>query len=358
MNPFNLLRARVGLLGAASLALAVSASGSHPLCAQAVTTAPASTTVRESEVRRQLGVLANDSMEGRRTGEPGAAKAAHFIASEMKAIGLRPMGDSGRYLQYVPLAMVAGRNGSRRPILLASWAAQDTFPAASRGTGYNVIGMIPGSDPALRDQVVLVDAHYDHLGIGRPVNGDSIYNGADDDASGVVAVLQIARALAVGPPPKRTIIFSAMTGEEVGLLGTRWYIEHPPIPLEQMVANLEIEMIARPDSLAGGEGKAWLTGYERSTMGDQLKSHDIPIVADPRPQQRFFQRSDNIAFARRGIPAHTLSTFNLHDDYHRPSDDVDKVDFPHMTSVIKAAVRATRVLTDGPKPEWHEGMKP
>ncbi len=314
--------------------------------------------VREADVRRLLTVLAADSLEGRRTGEPGAEKAARYIAAEMKAIGLRPMGDSGSYLQRVPLGMAPGRNGRARPVLLDSWAAQDTFAVADRRIGYNVIGVMPGSDPVLRDEVVIVDAHYDHLGIGAPVNGDSIYNGADDDASGTVAVLEIARALAAGPPPKRTVVFSAMTGEEVGLLGTRWYIEHPPFPLEKTVANLEIEMIGRPDSLAGGAGKAWLTGYERSTMGDQLKTQGVPIVPDPRPDQRFFERSDNIAFARRGIPAHTLSTFNLHDDYHTPFDDVDKIDFVHMTSVIQAAVRATRILTDGPKPEWHEGMKP
>ncbi|MHB1223230.1 MAG: M28 family peptidase [Gemmatimonadaceae bacterium] len=320
--------------------------------------APDSATVREADVRRQLGVLAADSLEGRRTGEPGAERAARFIAAEMTAMGLRPMGDSGSFLQRVPLGMAPGRNGRPRVALLDSWAAQDTVAAADRRTGYNVIGVIPGSDPQLRGEVVLVDAHYDHLGLGAPVDGDSIFNGADDDASGVVAVLQIARALASGPPPKRTVVFSAMTGEEVGLVGTRWYIAHPPFPLERTVANLEIEMIGRPDSLAGGSGKAWLTGYERSTMGDQLKARDIPIVPDPRPDQRFFERSDNIAFARRGIPAHTLSTFNLHDDYHTPDDEVERVDFGHMTSVIEAAVRATRILTDGPKPQWHEGMKP
>ncbi len=314
--------------------------------------------VREADVRRLLTVLAADSLEGRRTGEPGAEKAAQYIAQEMQSIGLRPMGDSGSYLQLVPLGMAPGRNGRPRPVLLDSWAAQDTFAVANRRVGYNVIGVIPGSDPVLRDEVVIVDAHYDHLGIGAPVNGDSIYNGADDDASGTVAVLEIARALAAGPPPRRTVVFAAMTGEEVGLLGTRWYIEHPPFPLEQTVANLEIEMIGRPDSLAGGPGKAWLTGYERSTMGDQLRSQGVPIVPDPRPEQRFFERSDNIAFARRGIPAHTISTFNLHDDYHTPADEVDRIDFVHMTSVIQAAVRATRILTDGPKPEWHEGMKP
>ena len=226
--------------------------------------------------------------------------------------------------------------------------------------GGNVVGLIEGTDPSMKDQVVLIDAHYDHLGIAMPAAGstDSIYNGADDDASGTTAVIEIARAIKKGPPPKRTLIFMATTGEEVGLVGTNWYIAHPVRPLSQMVANLEIEMIDRPDSLAGGPGHACLTGYERSTMGDTLAAHDLPIVKDPRPAQNFFGRSDNIAYARMGIPAHTLSTFDLHADYHRADDEVRLANFDHMAGVINAAVVAVRLLGDGFKPEWHEGGKP
>ena len=222
----------------------------------------------------------------------------------------------------------------------------------------NVVGMVRGSDPALRDQVVLIDAHYDHLGIGPAVNGDSIYNGADDDGSGVVAVLGAARALAAGPPPKRTVLFLATTGEELGLLGTRWYLEHPVTPLEHTVANLEIEMIGRPDSLAGGPGKGWLTGFERSTMGATLAKAGIPIVPDPHPAQQFFLRSDNIAFARRGIPAHTLSSYGLHPDYHTPADEVSRIDAKHLALMVDAAARATRLLADGDAPTWHPGGRP
>jgi Zn-dependent M28 family amino/carboxypeptidase len=210
----------------------------------------------------------------------------------------------------------------------------------------------------VKDEIILVDAHFDHVGIGRPVDGDSIYNGADDDASGVVTVLEVARQLLAGKAPRRTVVFAAMTGEEQGLLGTGWYIEHPPFPLERHVGNLEVEMIGRPDSLAGGFGKGWLTGYERSTMGAALAAAGIPLVADPRPDQRFFERSDNIAFARRGIVAHTLSSFNLHTDYHRPSDEASKVDAEHMAAVINAATKAVRVLADGPTPAWVPGGKP
>src|ERR1051325_5315251 len=286
--------------------------------------------VDSADVHHQLFVLADDSMLGRATGTPGAAKAARFIAEEMRRAGIEPAGDSG-YFQRVPLAMRRiermGRDSVRRtfdvPQLLPSFAAWDSIPAERRRLAVNVIGILRGSDKTLRDTAVLIDAHYDHLGVRGPgVNGDSIYNGADDDASGVVTVLQIAKALARATPhPKRTIVFAATTGEEVGLLGTRWYIDHPVVPLTQMSANMEIEMIGRPDSLAGGRGKAWLTGYERSTMGDMLKAAGVPIVADARPCEGFFQRSDNIAFARLGIPAHTLSTFNLHRDYHQVTDE-------------------------------------
>lgn len=226
--------------------------------------------------------------------------------------------------------------------------------------GGNVVGIIPGVDPALKDDVVLVDAHYDHLGIRTPATpgGDSIYNGADDDGSGTTAVLEIARVIKAGPPPRRTLVFITTTGEEVGLLGTNWYIAHPVRPLAAMTANLEIEMIGRPDSLAGGSGRAWLTGYDRSTMGQMFAAAGLPIVPDKRPDQHFFERSDNIAFARMGIPAHTLSTFNLHDDYHQPGDEVSKVDFVHMAGVINAGVNAVELLANGPAPRWNPGGRP
>jgi uncharacterized membrane protein YgcG len=226
--------------------------------------------------------------------------------------------------------------------------------------GGNVIGIIEGTDPVLRNEHILIDAHYDHLGINLPAPGstDSIYNGADDDASGTTAVIEIARAIKAGAPPKRTLVFAATTGEEVGLVGTQYYIANPVRPLASMAANLEIEMIDRPDSLAGGFGKAWLTGYERSTMGDTLAARGVPLVQDPRPEQNFFQRSDNIAFARMGIPAHTISTFNLHTDYHRASDEVRLANFDHMAAVINASVTAARLLSDGFKPAWHPGCKP
>jgi Zn-dependent M28 family amino/carboxypeptidase len=297
-------------------------------CAGRAQSAPPPGADRAAEARALLTVLAADSLEGRRTGTEGSARAARFLAATLKRYGVQPAGDNG-YFQRVP-------------------PARDV----------NVVGIIPGSDPARRDSAVVVGAHFDHLGVGRPINGDSIYNGADDDGSGVVAVLGVARALAAGPPPKRTVIILLTTGEEVGLLGTRWYIDHPVVPLDRTVADLQVEMIGRPDSLAGGSGRAWLTGYERSTLGDSLAAAGIPIVPDPRPSQRFFERSDNIAFAWRGIPAHTLSSFGMHPEYHTPFDEVARIDFNHVAHVIDATIRAVRLLADGAAPEWKPGGKP
>ncbi len=343
---------------AARQLIAVSAAVAATACVQRpVSQISTDTGVAESRVRSDMSVLADDSLEGRMTGSRGSAKAAAFIAAQMSAIGLVPRGDSG-FFQRVPIALTPRSNGQMRPSLLADFAALDTFPGSQRTPGVNVVGMIRGIDPALSGQVVLVDAHYDHLGIGKAVNGDSIYNGADDDASGTTAVIEIARAIAAGPPPRRSILFVTTTGEEVGLLGTRWFIAHPPVAPSSIVANLEIEMIGRPDSLAGGRGRAWLTGYDRSTMGAMFAAAGLPIVADARPDQHFFERSDNIAFARMGIPAHTLSSYNMHSDYHRPSDDLAHIDFGHMTRVIDAGVRAVRILADGPAPHWKKGGQP
>ncbi|MEO7455113.1 MAG: M28 family peptidase [Gemmatimonadaceae bacterium] len=307
-------------------------------------------------MRRLLTALADDSLEGRGTGTRGSAKAAALIANEMRAIGLEPAGDSG-FFQRVPVAMVAGARGER-PALFTSFATRDTMPPARRRDAVNVVGILRGTDPVLKDSAILIDAHYDHLGIGRPVQGDSVFNGADDDASGTVAVLEIARALASGPRPRRTVIFAATTGEEVGLLGTHWYLLHPVMPIASMTANMEIEMIGRPDSLAGGPGRAWLTGFDRSTMGTMFANAGLPIVPDRRLDQQFFTRSDNIAFARAGVVAHTLSSYNMHADYHTVRDDASGVDFAHMTQVISAGAAAARMLADGPAPTWYPGGRP
>lgn len=309
---------------------------------------------RATRIESLLSVLAADSMEGRRTGTRGAHMAADFLAAELERYGVQPLGEDG-YFQPVPLARLEVEGRSR--LVLPSEALDfDTLSAeAILGDEVNVVGLIPGSDPAVAEEYVVIGAHYDHVGVGATVEGDSIYNGADDDGTGTVAVLEIARALVEGPAPRRSVIVLLSTAEEQGLLGTWWYIRNPLVPLEQTVADFQIEMIGRPDSLAGGHGRGWLTGYERTTMGDQLAAAGSPIVPDPRPEMRFFFRSDNLPFAVQGIPAHTLSSYNMHEDYHQPSDEIEHVDFTHMSALVDAAVEAVRFLADGPTPSWKEG---
>jgi len=322
------------------------------------TSTVSSASSRVDRLEDLLGALSADSMQGRRAGTEGARAAARFLAAELARYGVQPAGDDG-YLQRVPLALVEVHtsDGPRDRLALPSDDVDfETLPAERVLDGEaNVVGIIPGADPELADETVVIGAHFDHVGIGTPVEGDSIYNGADDDGSGTVAILEIARALIEGPAPRRTVVVLLSTAEEEGLLGTLWYVQNPVVPLERTVANLQIEMIGRPDSLAGGFGRGWLTGYERTTMGDQLAAAGSPIVPDPRPEMGFFFRSDNVAFARLGIPAHTLSSYNMHTDYHRPSDEVEAVDFRHMAALVDAAVDAVRVLTDGPRPAWKEG---
>jgi hypothetical protein len=338
------------------LALAVlAACGGAPAPATAPAPAPQAaqaTGVRQADVRAQLEALAADSMEGRATGSAGGMRAAVYLARRLEALGVQPAGDMA-YFQLVPVAENAGRLR-----LLGSLEALSEAPADQRRQTFNVIGMIPGSDPALRHEAIVIAAHYDHIGMGPAVDGDSIYNGADDDGSGSVAVLEVARALARGPAPKRTVILFFATGEEVGLLGTQWYLRHPVVALDSTVAALMIEMIGRPDPLAGGSGRAWLTGYERSTVSQILAAAGVPIVPDPRPDQDFFNRSDNTPFAELGVPAHALSSFGLHGDYHELSDEVERIDWDHMTRVVQAAVDAARALANGPRPVWAPGGRP
>jgi hypothetical protein len=308
-------------------------------------------------VRQQLFDLAADSMEGRATATPGEERAARYIAARLSEFGVEPAGDSG-FVQRVPLRAVTSAAGSRSLALLTSFAELDQLSPGERAVARNIVGIVRGGDPALREEAIIVGAHYDHLGIGIPLDDDSIYNGADDDASGVVAVLEVARAIASGPRPARTVVFFLATGEETGFLGTRWYLRDPVMPIDRTVAGLFIEMIGRPDSLAGGPGRGWLTGYDRSTMGEMLAREGIPLVPDPRPEQNFFERSDNTPFVQLGIPAHVISSFNLHTDYHTPMDEAEAADPAHMVDVIRATVRAARILADGPAPSWNPGGQP
>lgn len=302
----------------------------------------AKATVSQESVRKYMQALASDEMRGRGSTTADELSAAKYIASQLKLLKIDPAGDDGGYLQTVKF-MRRSRGG-------------DSSPTESTTT--NVVGILRGSDPKFGKETVLLSAHLDHLGIGREVNGDNIYNGADDDASGVTAVLELAEALAAGPRPKRTVVFALFGSEEIGGYGARYFQEHPPVPVESFVANLEFEMIGRPDAAVAAH-TLWLTGYERSNLGAELAAHGARLVADPHPEQNFFERSDNYVLARKGIIAHTVSSYGLHSDYHQPSDDLAHVDFAHMTEAIESMVEPVRWLVNTNfKPQWSKDGKP
>ena len=294
----------------------------------------------ERQIRGAMEFLAGDAMQGRGSGSHDELLAAAYLASQLREIGIAPAGDEGGYIQNVSGEFTFYREGKKQ------WNTR------------NVIGRLEGRDEKLKDQTILLTAHMDHLGVGKPVNGDSIYNGADDDASGCIAVLQLARALAHEKAPKRSVLFVFFGSEETGGQGNQYFLEHPPVPPKSIVANLEFEMIGRADS-AVKPGELWLTGFDRSNLGPELAKHGAHLVADPHPQQQFFQRSDNYALARQGIVAHTVSSFGLHKDYHRPSDDIAHIDFDHMEQAIHSMLEPVEWLANSDfKPKWVEGKKP
>jgi aminopeptidase YwaD len=227
-----------------------------------------------------------------------------------------------------------------------------------KGSSWNAIGILHGTDPSLRQAAILFSAHLDHLGIGAPVSGDDIYNGADDDASGTTAVLEIARVLGRGRRPRRTVIFALFGSEEMGGLGSNYFREHPPLPLKDIAANLEFEMIGRPDT-AVKDDALWLTGWERSNLGPALAAHGARLVRDPHPGENFFARSDNFVLAKKGVVAQTISSYGLHKDYHQPTDDLAHLDFKHMNAAIGSLLAPLEWLVNSDfQPLWNPGGKP
>ena len=291
------------------------------------------------QIRGAMDFLASDALQGRGSGSHDELLAATYLASQLRQIGIKPAGDDEGYIQNVSVEL-------------------DSEGGKKQWNTRNVIGVLRGRDPKLKDEVVLLTAHLDHLGVRKPVNGDDIYNGADDDASGCVAVLQLARALARKKAPRRTVLFVFFGSEETGGQGNQYFLQHPPVPLKNIIANLEFEMIGRPDS-AVKPGELWLTGFERTNLGPELAKHGARLVADPHPKQKFFQRSDNYALAKQGIVAQTVSSFGLHNDYHRPSDDEAHLDFKHMEQAIHSMLVPVEWLANSTfKPEWVDGKKP
>lgn len=274
----------------------------------------------------------------------------------MVAVRRSPVLSRAPFLLSVSTATVAGLEAlaDRANIELAA----TTSPSPKTYT-WNAAAKITGTDQKLASEVILLSSHLDHLGVRENTPGDDkIFNGADDDASGTVAVIELARLLAAGKKPKRTIYFVAFGSEEAGGFGSRYFADNLPFPQDKFVANLQFEMIGRPDDKVKAD-ELWLTGYERSTLGPELAKRGAKLVLDPRPEQNFFRRSDNYTLAAKGIVAHTVSSFGLHTDYHKVTDENRTIDFAHMTKSINSMVGPINWLVNSTfKPTWNAGMKP
>jgi hypothetical protein len=217
----------------------------------------------------------------------------------------------------------------------------------------NAIGYLAGSDP--KAGTLLLTAHLDHLGV-QP--DGTIMHGANDDASGTTAVLELAQALASGKPPKRGILFVCYGAEEVGGFGSTYFAEHPPVPLDRIVANIEFEMIGAQDPKLP-TNTLMMTGFERSNLGVALRAHGALVATDPYPEQHFFERSDNYSLALKGVVAHTVSGWAVVPTYHQPTDTAANLNIPFMTNAIRSLVAPIEWLANSDfVPAWNPGGKP
>ena len=213
----------------------------------------------------------------------------------------------------------------------------------------NVAGLLPGQDPKRAKEYVLFSGHYDHLGILKPVAGDSIANGADDDASGTTAVVALAEYFKKQKTNARPLIFVAFAAEEVGGFGSKYFSKQ--LNPQELVAMFNIEMIGKPAKF--GPNTAFITGYEKSDFGQllqaNLKGSPFKFEPDPYPEQNLFYRSDNATLARLGVPAHTISTDQIPTDklYHSVDDEVGSLDIRNMTAVISAIARSAGGIVAG-----------
>ena len=276
-------------------------------------------------VRKHLYTLAADNMEGRQSGTPGIEKAAVYIEDEFKKIGLSTFGDLDSYRQTFTF-----KNRKSKDDIISS----------------NIIGVLEGKSK--KDEYVIISAHYDHLGMKKSGEGDLIYNGANDDASGVTGVLALAAYFKkVGH--ERTIVFAAFTAEEMGLIGSTYFGKE--IDAAKFVAGINLEMIGKTPSF--GANTAWLTGFERSDFGKiiqkNLKGSGYQLFPDPYKNFNLFFRSDNASLARLGVPSHTFSTtpIDKDPDYHQVSDEAETLNITVITQTIQAVAIGTESIING-----------
>jgi len=276
-------------------------------------------------VRKHLYTLASDDMQGRKSGTKGIEKAAKYIENEFKKIGLSTFDGLDSFRQTFNFKP----RGSKEEI-----------------TSSNIIGVLEGSSK--KEEYVIISAHYDHLGMKQSGSGDLIFNGANDDASGVTGVLTLAEYFKkVGN--ERSIVFVAFTAEEMGLIGSTYFGKG--IDASKFVAGINLEMIGKTPS--SGPNTAWLTGFERSDFGKivqkNLEGSGYQLFPDPYKKFNLFFRSDNASLARLGVPSHTFSTtaIDVDKDYHQVSDHPETLNMTVITQTIQAVAKGTKSIIDG-----------
>ena len=286
-----------------------------------------SQTINEISVKKHLYTLANDSMQGRKAGSPGIEKAAKYIEQQFSEIGLKPFENSSFRQSFKHI----NRRSEKKEEL-------DLF---------NIIGLLEGT--SLKQEFVVISAHYDHLGQTEKRNGDFVFNGANDNATGVAAMIMLAEYFKKTKINKRSILFVAFTAEEMGLIGSNYFGQ--TISAESITAGVNIEMIGKESPF--GPKTAWLTGFDRSTFGKiiqkNLSSSEYKLYPDPYKDFRLFFRSDNASLARLGVPAHTFSTSPMDKDldYHQLSDEVETLDVKIITETIKAISVGIKSIVNG-----------
>jgi Zn-dependent M28 family amino/carboxypeptidase len=281
--------------------------------------------IDSNRVREHLHVLAADDMEGRKPGTRGIEKAAVYIENEFKEIGLTTFGNLQSY---------------RQTFTFMNRSTKDTIVSS------NIIGVLVGKSK--KEEYVIISAHYDHLGMKEVGEGDLIYNGANDDASGVTGVLALAEYYKkVGH--ERTIVFAAFTAEEMGLVGSTHFGKG--IDAAKFVAGINLEMIGKTPSF--GTNTAWLTGFGRSDFGTiiqkNLKGTGYQLFPDPYKKFNLFFRSDNASLARLGVPSHTFSTtpIDVDKEYHQVSDEFETLNITVITQTIQAVAIGTTSIING-----------
>lgn len=312
------------LLGLALAPLAL--AGAQEQAQSAVCPNAATLTAGLAPPLAHVRYLADDALEGRFAGSPGERCAGDYIAAEFQRLGLLPGGEDGTFFQPVPLASALN-------------------PHAPSGTGRNVVAILEGSDPDLRTEAILVGAHYDHLGWGGlgslAPDERAVHNGADDNASGVAALLGVASALAHGQRPSRSIVFVAFTGEESGLLGSAHHASNPAVPLARTRAMLNMDMVGRLGNgplIVNGRG----TAEEWSRMiADAAEAEGIDVVTG----EGGYGPSDHTSFYARDVPVLHFFT-NTHEDYHRPSDDWQRIDAAGLQRITALVARLAAAAAD------------